>query len=187
MTGNPLGLDRCPERAEAGLVEVAPIDRAPDLEAFESQFVDGPVHLANRQVDILKRDRGPKRHESVRVLGHDRRNVVVLDAGRLRGEIGGRPVVVLGNEGGETLHVHTHPIHVLETSSRVGELIDDPGVHHLVVIPGVLAHVEVVGLVFWTAVLVDRRATGWGGEMAVDVDRGHEGRGTLTAPERCVA
>ena len=184
---DPLRLDRCPKRAEAGLVEVEPIDRAPDLEAFESQFVDGTVHLVNGQVHILKGDGGAERHEPVRVFGRDRRNVVVLDPGRLRGEIGRRPVVVLGNEGGETLHVHTHSIHVLETSSRVGELFDDPGVHHLVVIPGVLAHVEVIGLMLWFAVCIDRASAGRRGEVAMDVDRRHQGRGTLTAKERSVA
>ena len=92
--------------------------------------------------------------------------------------------MVLGNEGGETLHVHTHSIHVLETSSRVGELFDDPGVHHLVVIPGVLAHVEVIGLMLWFAMCIDRASAGRRGEVAVDVDRGHQGRGTLTAKER---
>ena len=184
---DPLRLDRCPKRAEAGLVEVEPIDRAPDLETFESQFVDGTVHLANGQVHILKGDGGAERDEPVRVLGRDRRHVVVLDAGRLRGEIGGRPVVVLGDEGGQTLDVHAHAIHVLETRRRVGELFDDPGVHHLVVIPGVLAHVEVVGLVLWFAMCLDGASAGRGGEVAVDVDRGHQGRGTLTGKERSVA
>ena len=184
---DPLGLDRCPKRAEERLVEVEPVDRAPDLEAPESQFIDSPVHLTNGQVHILKGDGGAERHEPIRVRGRGRRHVVVLDAGRLRGELGGRPVVILGDEGGETLHVHAHAVHVLETRRRVGELFDDPGVHHLVVIPGVLAHVEVVGLVLWLPMCLDGASAGRGGEVAVDVDRGHQGRGTLTGKERSVA
>ena len=187
MTGIPFVLDRGPERAEAGLIEVAPIDGAPDLKALEPEFVHRPVHLGDGEIDVLEGHRGSQRHETVRVGGHDRRQIVVLNAGRLRGEIGRRPVVVLGDKSGQALDIDPHPVHVLDPGIGVGELVDDRRVHDLVLVLGVLTHEEVVWLVFGTAVLVDRASAGRGGQMAVDVDRGHVGSGTITGKERGVA
>ena len=106
-----LGLDRRPERTESGLVEVVAVDRSPDLQTPEPEVVDDTVHLGNGQVGVLQWDRRSQRDEAIGMLGYRRRQIVVLDPGRLGSGPGGSPVEILGNEGSQALQLHTHTIH----------------------------------------------------------------------------
>ena len=146
------------------------VDGASDLQPFEAQLVHHPVELGNGQIDVLQRHGGAHPDEAVWMIGNGLGEIVVLDAGEFCPERSGRPVEILRNEGGETLNVDPHPIHVFESSGRIGEGVDDGREHHAVVLLRVGPHVVVVRLVLRARVRCGQLLRSGGCQMAMHID-----------------
>ena len=169
--GDCFGLHRGPERVETGLVEIVPVDVPSYLKAVEPEIIDCAVHLGDGEIDVLKRHCRTERNEPIRIFCRHVGKVVVLNPRRLGGGATGGPVEVLGDKYGTTLEVDPHAIHVLDSGGRVGQTVADRGEHDFVVLDGVLAHEVVVVLILTATMGLDRRATGEGRQVAMDVDR----------------
>jgi hypothetical protein len=160
-----------PERTESCLVEIVTIDGPTDLETLEAEVIDRPIHLCDRHVDVLERNRRPVSTEPVRMISNGLSQRVVLHPRRLGCGLRRGPVEVLRDKRGQALNIDAHRIHRLDPGRGRRQLVDDAREHHLVVILRILPHEVVVRLVLGPAMRVCQRIGRRSGQVAVNVDR----------------
>jgi hypothetical protein len=112
-----------PKGIESAIVQLVPVDIGVDFEPVEAEIPMGPDHLGDGGGRMIEGEVGHP-HESVRVIGDDAGDAVVLDrshpgAGRLV-----QVVEVLRRGDGQHLHVDPLEVHVADPGLRVGELVD---------------------------------------------------------------